>query len=52
MTLTEKIHKRLRTYARERGLQRKGRTYYTITDDTAYCVSFENHSFDIFTIST
>ena len=48
MTLTDKIHKRLRPYAKERGLLRKGRTYYTITEDTAYCFSIENHTFDIY----
>ena len=48
MTLTDKIHKRLKPYAKERGLLRKGRTYYTITEDTAYCVSIENHTHDIY----
>lgn len=48
MTLMEKIHRRLRPYAKERGLQRKGRSYYTITEDTAYCVSFENHTHDVY----
>ena len=48
MTLTDKIHKRLRPYAKERGLLRKGRTYYTITEDTAYCFSIENHTFDVY----
>lgn len=48
MTLTDKIHKRLRPYAKERGLLRKGRTCYTITEDTAYCVSIENHSHDVY----
>ena len=48
MNLTDKIHKRLRPYAKTRGLLRKGRTYYTITEDTAYYVSIENHSFDVY----
>lgn len=48
MTLMDKIHKRLRPYAKERGLLRKGRTYYTITEDTAYCVGFENHTHDVY----
>ena len=48
MNLTDKIHKRLRPYAKARGLLRKGRTYYTITEDTAYCFSIENHSFDVY----
>lgn len=48
MNLTDKIHKRLRPYAKERGLLRKGRTYYIITEDTAYCFSIENHSFDVY----
>lgn len=47
MTLTEKIHKRLRPYAKSRGLLRKGRTYYTITEDTAYCVGFEDHGHEV-----
>lgn len=48
MNLTDKIHKRLRPYAKTRGLLRKGRTYYTITEDTAYCFSIENHSFNVY----
>ena len=48
MTLTDKIHKRLRPYAREQGLLRRGRTYYTITEDTACCISIENHSHNVY----
>lgn len=48
MNLTDKIHKRLRPYAKKHGLLRKGRTYYTITADTAYCVSIENHTHDVY----
>ncbi len=47
MTLMEKIHKRLRPYAKDRGFLRKGRTYYTITEDTAYCVGFEDHGHEV-----
>ena len=48
MTLTEKIHKRLRPYAKSRDFLRKKRTYYTIAGDTAYCISFENHTHDVY----
>jgi hypothetical protein len=37
----EKIHKKLRPYMRGKGLMRKGRVYFKIIGDIAYCIGFE-----------
>lgn len=42
MTLMERIHKQLGPYMKEKGFLRKGRYYYQIIGDIAYCIGFDN----------
>lgn len=42
MTLTERIHKQLGPYMKGKGFLRKGRYYYQIMGDIAYCIGFDN----------